>query len=300
MNRRLETALAFAFALALFAGCREETRLPRPPDTAAVSNAVAALTAVFAPRGDYRRLDVQEMSVAEFRRLLVSVPPQATLWMPGEHDWLLLGLDGGMTNSLGAVMETFAALDVRYSFPWLFCAYVGTVAETLPAFEALEASALVAPQNFVTKEIPPLPWLAVEDVDDDIRQSVLTEIRSMQFVRREVLKGNMLAAVAKDHQGEEAAIEVWSKAALRHPDDTFLAERLERLERNAAGFRHLGKVLQAMKCYETMMLIRPTAARVHNFGMCLKKIGKLDLAEKVLARAREMEKSEQGGRGTER
>ena len=46
-----------------------------------------------------------------------------------------------------------------------------------------------------------------------------------------------------------------------------------------------------MKCYETMLLVNPNdAAAVHNFGVCLKKIGKADLAEKVLDRARKLQK----------
>ena len=72
-------------------------------------------------------------------------------------------------------------------------------------------------------------------------------------------------------------------------DDLFVLERLDRLARNARGFLEVGKVLQALKCYETMVLIRPDAANVRAFGTCLKRIGKLDLAEKVLKRADELE-----------
>jgi tetratricopeptide (TPR) repeat protein len=49
----------------------------------------------------------------------------------------------------------------------------------------------------------------------------------------------------------------------------------------------VNKVLLAMKCYETMALVRPDdPAAWHNFGMCLKKIGKIDLAEKVFDRVK--------------
>ena len=98
----------------------------------------------------------------------------------------------------------------------------------------------------------------------------------------------MISQVANDRKSEEAAIEKWSRAAKRNPHDLLILERLDRLERNARGFLEVGKVLQAMKCYETMVLIKPTATSVNNFGMCLKKIGKLDMAEQVLKRAREM------------
>ena len=126
-------------------------------------------------------------------------------------------------------------------------------------------------------------------IDEDILRATLSEIRSMQVVRRLILEGNMLAAQAKDKTGEEEAIDRWARAALRNPSDSMLRERIDNLKRNAKGFLAVNKVLQAMKCYETIVLIRPNdATAVRNFGMCLKKIGKLDLAEKVLERAKKI------------
>ena len=96
----------------------------------------------------------------------------------------------------------------------------------------------------------------------------------------------MLAAKAVDKKGEEKATDTWARAALRNPRDPMLLERIEVLNRNAKGFLNLGKPVMAMKCYETLVLIRPDdPVAIHNFGMCLKRIGKLDLAEKVLERA---------------
>ena len=120
----------------------------------------------------------------------------------------------------------------------------------------------------------------------------LAEIRSAQVMRRELLRGNMLAAKATDKKSEEAAIEVWAKVALRNPKDPMLLERIDNLNRNAKGFLEVGKPLQAMKCYETVVLIRPNdPVAVHNFGACLMKIGKRDMAEKVLARAKKLAES---------
>ena len=111
----------------------------------------------------------------------------------------------------------------------------------------------------------------------------------MQVVRRLLLEGNMLAAKAKDKKGEEAAIDCWARAALRNPSDPMLRERIENLKRNAKGFLALNKVLQALKCYETIVLITPNdAAAVYNFGACLMKIGKRDMAEEVLKRGKEL------------
>ena len=74
-----------------------------------------------------------------------------------------------------------------------------------------------------------------------------------------------------------------------------LLERIERLERNARGFLEVGKLLQAMKCFETIILIQPTnVAAVHNFGLCLKRLGKLDMAEQVLRRAEDLRRAADG------
>ena len=144
----------------------------------------------------------------------------------------------------------------------------------------------------MTKDIPPVGWLDPSGVDDDILRETLAEIRSMQVVRRVAREGDMLAAEAKDKEGEEKAAAAWARALLRNPRDLFVLERLDRLSRNARGFLEVGKVLQAMKCYETMVLVRPDSGNVRSFGLCLKKIGKLDLAEKVLKRADELKRAE--------
>jgi tetratricopeptide (TPR) repeat protein len=132
-------------------------------------------------------------------------------------------------------------------------------------------------------------WISREGVDKDIAAEVFAKIREMQKVRREVVEGNIMSALAKDRKSESAATDIWSKAAEKNPNDLFLLERLDRLERNAKGFMEVKKVLMAMKCYETMALIRPNdPVALYNFGMCLKEIGKLDVAQKVLDRAKQL------------
>ena len=287
--------LAVALMVAL-AGCsREEKRVyddyVYPPVTNVIRQIELVENAACASnRVTVTELDVRGMDAAGFKRALKAAPGlEVHVWMPGRNRWLIVSRPTTNAVSMAAAMEALAAVDECPSLPQLFSNYVGTREEVLPAFESkLEGE--VVPEWFVSREIPPIGWLDAGDVDADIRDVTLSEIRSMQVVRREVLEGDMLAAVAKDKPGERKAIEKWNKAALRNPDDLMLRERLDRLSRNAKGFLKLGKTLQAMKCYETMMLIRPTAASVHNFGMCLKKIGKLDLAEQVLKRAAEMEK----------
>ena len=104
--------------------------------------------------------------------------------------------------------------------------------------------------------------------------------------------GAMKSMFDLQEKGEEAATDVWAKVAIRSPNDPMLLERIDRLNRNAKGFLEVNKPLQAMKCYETVVLIRPNdPVAIHNFGACLMKIGKRDLAEKVLAKARKLAES---------
>ena len=236
-------------------------------------------------------VDVSGMSAADFRRALEAFPgKEVHVWMPGEKDWLLIGNMSTNPVPLAKAMEEFAAdPKCMTSVAEVFASYAGTRDDDiLPAFER-KLKGEVVPEWFITKDVPEIRWLDVSGIDEDILKAALAQIRSAQVMRRELLRGNMLAAKATDKKGEEAATDVWAKVAIRSPNDPMLLERIDRLNRNAKGFLEVGKVLQAMKCYETVVLIRPNdPVAVHNFGMCLKKIGKLDLAEKVLAKAKKL------------
>ena len=235
-------------------------------------------------------LDVRGISAAEFLRTLKEFPGKDVhVWMPGEKDWLLIGNLSTNAVPLAKAMEEFAAdPKCMTSVAEVFASYAGTREDILPAFER-KLKGEVVPEWFITKKIPEIKWLDTSDVDEDILKATLTEIRSAQVMRREFLKGNMLAAKATDKKGEEAATDVWAKVAIRSPNDPMLLERIDRLNRNAKGFLEVNKPLQAMKCYETVVLIRPNdPVAIHNFGACLMKIGKRDLAEKILAKARKL------------
>lgn len=240
-------------------------------------------------------MDVRGASSAKFKQMIESFDFAEThLWMPGEEYWLMAGRSVPRKIKLSAMLDVFARegafADMAKAgcgtLPELFANYVGRKEDVLPAFSSGDHSDSVRPEFFLTKDVPKIEWIAPDGVDADILSQVRSEIRSMQVVRREVVEGNMISRTAKDNKSMGDATEKWGKAALRNPNDLFILERLDRLDRNARGFIEVGKLLQAMKCYETMVLIKPNDANaVHNFGMCLKKIGKLDLAEKILKRA---------------
>lgn len=217
------------------------------------------------------------------------------LWMPGERRWLLVGRDKPCKVGLAAMLDVFAregmfddlAKARCGTLPEVFASYVGTANEVVPAFFQMKEDEPMRPELFLSEKVPAVDWIDGSDTDEDIRKSVLADVRSMQVMRREAVRAAMAAMAVKDKKGEEAVAERFAKVALRNPNELFVLERLDRLDRNARGFLEVGKILMALKCYETMVLIRPSdAAAVHNFGMCLKKIGKLDLAEKILARAK--------------
>ena len=286
---------AIALAALTLAGCSKEEpqSLAKRELSAPVREAIyriSKLERTSVSDHSAKVIDVRGMSAADFRRELENFPGKDVhVWMPGEKSWLLIGNLSTNLVPLAKAMEDFAAdPKCMTSVAEVFASYAGTREEVLPAFDR-SLKGEVLPEWFVSKDIPEIRWLNMSDIDEDILKATLSEIRSLQVMRRELLKGNMLAAKATDKKGEEAATEVWAKVALRSPNDPMLLERIENLNRNAKGFLEVGKVLQAMKCYETVVLIRPNdAVAIHNFGACLMKIGKRDLAEKILAKAKKL------------
>ena len=286
---------AIALAVLAVAGCSKDGQQPlgKRELSAPVREAIyriGKLERTSVSDHSAKVVDVRGMSAAEFRRELEAFPGKDVhVWMPGEKNWLLIGNMSTNPVPLAKAMEEFAAdPKCTTSVAEVFASYAGTREEILPAFTS-KLKGEVVPEWFVSKEIPEIKWLDVTGIDEDILGMALSGIRSVQVMRRELLRGNMLAAKATDKKGEEAATEAWAKVAIRSPNDPMLLERIENLNRNAKGFLEVGKVLQAMKCYETIVLIRPNdAVAIHNFGACLMKIGKRDLAEKILSKAKNL------------
>ncbi len=301
--KAIRSALCLAL-VCLFAGCADDAKevedQPNPPKTeyvfAPVRTACRLIGVLENPEAIsnavvVKELDVREMTAGDFRHELEAMPGEDVhVWMPGRYYWLLVGRITTNAVSLAKAMDVLSVDDDCRSLPALFANYAGTRDEMLPAFSS-DLKGSVVPEWFVTREIPQLPWLDLAGIDSDILGDVVAEMRAAQIVRREVLSGDMLAARATNKDEEEKAEVAWASAAEKNPEDLFILERLDRLERNAKGFLEVDKLLQALKCYETMVIIQPKNAKaVFNFGMCLKKIGKLDMAEKVLKRAEELAK----------
>lgn len=297
MNRRLFYLLPLLSVLFALFGCSREDEKPAVRKAAEpvkmATRGIFRVESAAAEKPRFVPIDVKGLNAkevkAEFKKF--AHPERTYLWTPGEQSWL--AVERATTNAipLEAAMEAVGVDgDCELAFPEIFASYVGPLSDVLPAFEA-KLSGEAVPEWFVTREIPPIEWLDFSDVDEDIVASLRQEIRSMQFVRRMILEGNMLSRQAIDKPSEEAAVEKWANAYLRNPHDSLLLERLDNLEKNARGFLEVNAIVPAMKCYETLVLINPQdAASVYNFGLCLKQIGRLDIAKEVLDHAEELMK----------
>ena len=242
------------------------------------------------------RLAVKDMSAADFKTAVESFPcKSAHLWMPSSDEWVFVGRRSPRKIKLDAMMDVFSR-EVAFealaeakatALSDVFASYVGNLANLSGAFVSTNLSAVVRPEFFVTKDIPPLDWVTRGDVDEDIYKATLAEIRSMQVVRRLVIEGDLLAAESK----ADEATEVWARAMLRNPRDPMLLDRLDRLSRNAEALLAVGNVVAATKCYETMVVINPTdASALLKYGISLRRLGMKEMSDQVLKRAGELRK----------
>lgn len=248
-----------------------------------------AANGVLAKVVDVRQKTMEALE-AEFKEL-GEATGSAHLWMPGIEDWIVIGRTAPVKIKLSAMMDIFSreggfddlSAAECSSLPELFASYAGELEAAMPAFGNLARDILVRPQFLVTRDVPDINWIDVdEEIDTDILEEMVKEVRSMQVIRRLVLEGGMLA----DEQKIDEATDAWSRAALRNPHDPMLIDRLERLWKNADAFFRVGNFSLAAKCYETYLMIRPgdwQSAEALSF--CLTQLGKLELAEEVHKKA---------------
>ncbi len=237
-----------------------------------------------------RCIDARNLPADCFKEMIESHPgDEKHLWMPGVSDWVLVGRKGGLRQELAAMMDVFSREDLFGdlaraecdSLAGLFANYVGTDADVMPAFN--EKNAAVRADNFVTREVPSFDWIDAADVDADIRDAVLADIRTAQVVRRVVLEGNLQA----DEGRQDEAIAAWARAALRNPQDTMLVERITHLRVNAQTFEKVANFPMAARCYETIARIFPNdPAPLLKFAKCVESMGDKKLAKTAYERAK--------------
>lgn len=243
--------------------------------------------------------DSSDMTIADMKTLLDSFPAQdAHLWMPGESTWLLAGRITPRKVKLSAMLDVFAweglfdtlAAASCYGIKDAFASYAGDRSVIEPALKNLPPGMPLAPEILTTQSPPDIEWIVEGDIDDDILGKTARDIREVQSIRRQVLKGNILS---KAGQADDA-IEQWHLAFLRNPNDTLLLERLYRLAVNARACREIGNMKTAAKCYETMICINPKdTLAISEYASCLRSVGQFELADEAMKRAEELRSHEE-------
>lgn len=185
----------------------------------------------------------------------------------------------------------------------LFASYIGTSEELEPALAAVDESAedplgvyklpfpegagLLLRASDVTPEEPVAPaWLLPGSVEDDLFAGFTNRIDIVRRARTTALKGFLEA----DAGNPKAAVELWAEAARANPGDALLMNLGDLLDLDARRYLAIGNVNGALNCYENRSEIFPDdVATIHNFGVCLKKAGKSDIAVKAFMRALAMD-----------
>lgn len=266
-------------------------------DWRTLSKTLVSSNGVYAWAFDTRRLSVRDFRdmLASFSKPLINrgSEPEVHLWVVGENDWLLVGHPERPSVRLADMLERMAAEGVAEelvevscdSLSELLANYVDTDMNLMGAFDG-DMSVPVRPEFFYSRGIPDVGWIDDTDVDEDIRTTVIGDFHACQLARRSVVEGNMLAL----EEGKmEEAIDKWSAALARNPHDTMLLDRLYRLTVNARAFERVGNWKAAAKCYETLVSVRPSdAAAMIRFGACMQALGEKEIAEKALAKGKEM------------
>ena len=243
--------------------------------------------------------------LADFRAVFGSY----RLWCTGRLDYVLVA--GGRVLA-DEVLELFDrpgpygvfASAGAVSPVQVFACYVGTDADVepgladLPAFGHAQAAwtapklafaptptnhlAAVRAANLTPYYIPDMPWFLRGAADADVFAAVTNGVRNVQAARREILLG----FDAADGGAATNALDHWAAAAKINPRDPLLRGLADSLDLEGRRYLRIGNAGGALRCYENRLLIRPDdVAAVHNFGVCLKKSGRHDMAASVFAKA---------------
>ena len=155
-------------------------------------------------------MDVKGVSAEDFRGRLTNFSfPQAHLWMPGETRWLLVGRKTPRKVKLSAMLDFYSREEAFEDFAFSRCAslqelfgsYIADREAVMPAFERGDLSAEVKPEFFLERSVSNVGWISRDGVDGDIAAEVFAKMRSVQKVRRKVVKGNIASAVGRVVQG---------------------------------------------------------------------------------------------------
>ncbi len=260
---------------------------------------------------DARRLSRGRLKgiLSEFR---AAVGPYL-LWCIGAHDYVVTGAADVSADKMYDLFagekasEAFATAGI-YTPADVFTCYMGRDVEIEPG---LKDVAVAERQTFSWKEvsqsigtlsdkdaafvrasvlmpyyIPPMPWFKRGDAEPVVFAGTTNAIAAVQTARREFLAG--FDDIGKGISTN--ALERWAAAATVSPRDPVLRGLVDVIDLKGQQFLKAGNVKGAIGCYEKLLLICPNdAARVHNYGVCLKRGGQIVMAAQVFARAVELD-----------
>ena len=242
-------------------------------------------------------IDIRAMKVDDFRMSLEAMPGlDAHIWMPTEDNWLVttrLGKDADLCVRLDDILEIFASeksftllADANCTSPAdLFASYAGDEITIKDAFgEDLDGA--LCPERIVTEDVRTIPWLETGDLDRDIADELMREIRSTQVTRRNIIRANISARRGK----MEEALDKWHSCLLKNPNDTMLLARLHRLGIAARTYQSVGNMAEAANCFAAMISIkRDDPVVLKEYAKCLNALGDKEFAAEINDKAQELE-----------
>lgn len=257
-------------------------------------------------------LDARLLSRSRLKRILAdfrAVFKHYRLWCTGRHDYVLTSGGNVLADE---VLELFSNDKTSAAFVAadaiapgeMFACYMGTDFDiepgllTIPEFgharvtwSAPQLAFAPYPTNHLAEvrvatltpyDVPFPSWFVRGTVDKGIYSALTNGVMKAQVARREILRG----IDAADRGASTNAVEHWASAAAINSRDPLLRGLADSMDIEGRRFLRIGNVNAAIRCYENRLLIRPQdVAAVHNFGVCLKKSGHLDMAASVFAKA---------------
>ena len=235
------------------------------------------------------------------------------LWCIGAHDYVVTGAADVSADKVYDLFanekaaEAFGSAGV-YTPSDVFSCYIGRDVEIEPGLkevavaerqtvswkearqsvgELSEKDATFVRASVLTPYyIPPMPWFRQGEAESEVFARTTNAITRVQAARREFLAG--FDDIGKGVSTN--AIERWTTAAKISPRDPLLRGLVDVVDLKGRQFLRAGNVNGALGCYEKLLLICPEdAALIHNYGICLKKGGRMEMAAKVFARAIELD-----------
>lgn len=256
---------------------------------------------------DARRLSRGRLKgiLSEFR----AVVGPYLVWCIGAHDYVVTSAVEVAADKLYELLanekasEAFASAGI-YTPSDVFTCYIGRDVEIEPVLKDVAVAgrqtvswkearqslgelsekdaAFVRASVLMPYYIPPMPWFRQGEAESDVFARTTNAIAVVQAARREFLSG--FDDIGKGVSTN--AIERWTMAAKVSPRDPLLRGLVDVVDLKGRQFLRAGNVKGALGCYEKLLLICPEdAALMHNYGVCLKKGGQMEMAAQVFNRA---------------